>query len=232
VRRDAIAGRLRGRLHAALDDGGDARRAGDLASFNGKLLRLNADGTTPADQVAATPVSASGFRSPRGIDWHPGTGSLWIVDEESPRRASLRAIGAGPSGSGRRTIEAAHALLSGASALVFYRSDRIAAFRGNLFIAVDEGRHLLRLRLAAQDPLRVESAKRLLDGRVGGVRAVGVGPDGAVYFCTAGALARLVPEWTSARISTLRHPVCGSRTAIARGPSRSGHGQSAITTAC
>jgi len=182
-----------GTLYAALDDGGDARRAGDQASFNGKLLRLNADGTTPGDQAAATPVSASGFRSPRGLDWHPESGILWVVDEEAAGRASLRAIGARPAGSGQGTIEITHALPSGASALVFYRSERIPAFRGSLFIAVDEGRHLLRLRLSAQDPLRIESAERLLDDRVGGVRAVAVGPDGAIYFCTDGALARLVP---------------------------------------
>ena len=179
--------------YAAFDDGGNAGAAGGLASFNGKLLRLNADGTTPGDQVASTPVSAGGLRSPRGLDWHPGTGMLWIVDEDSPRRASLKEMGARPSGSRQETTEAPHALPSGASALAFYRSDRIAAFRGDLFIAVDEGRHLLRLRLAAQDPRRIESAERLLDDRVGGVRAVAVGRDGAIYFCTDWALGRLVP---------------------------------------
>jgi glucose/arabinose dehydrogenase len=183
-----------GKLYAALDDGGDARRAGAPASFNGKLLRLNGDGTTPGDQPGATPVSASGFRSPRGLDWHPGSGTAWIVDEAAAGRASLRASGARPAGSRPATTGATHALPSGASALVFYRSDRITAFRGDLFIAVDEGRHLLRVRLAAQDPLRIESAERLLDDRAGGVRAVAVGPDGAIYFCTARALARLVPE--------------------------------------
>jgi glucose/arabinose dehydrogenase len=183
-----------GRLHAALDDGGDAQRAGDLASFNGKLLRLNGDGTTPGDQRGATPVSARGFRSPRGLDWDPGSGTLWVVDEDAAGGASLRAIGARPAGSRLGTIVATHALPPGASALVFYRSDRIAAFRGDLFVALDQGRHLLRLRVAAQDPLRIESAERLLDDRVGGVRAVAVGPDGAIYFCTARALARLVPE--------------------------------------
>ena len=36
------------------------------------------------------------------------------------------------------------------------------------------------------------STERLLEGRVGSVRALTVGPDGAIYFCTAKALIRLV----------------------------------------
>src|SRR4029077_12032505 len=58
-----------GTLYIALDDGGSAGSAGDLGSFNGKMLRLNADGTTPADQ--ASPVYSLEQRSPRGFDWQP-----------------------------------------------------------------------------------------------------------------------------------------------------------------
>ena len=42
----------------------EGRRAlsGDLASPNGKILRLNADGTTPDDQAGASPIYAAGSR--------------------------------------------------------------------------------------------------------------------------------------------------------------------------
>jgi glucose/arabinose dehydrogenase len=182
-----------GMLYAALDDAGDSRRAGDLSSFSGKLLRLSPDGTTPRDQPAATPVTASGLRAPRGLGWNPGTGTLWVLDEDAAGRASLRAINASQSALRLRAVGPAHVLASTASSLAFYRTDRIAAFRHNLFVAAGGGRQLLRLRLAPHDS-GVESTERLLDVGAGGVRAIAVGPDGAIYVCSDRALARLVPE--------------------------------------
>jgi hypothetical protein len=69
-----------GKLYAAYDDGGDAQRAQDPASLNGKVLRLNADGTTPADASGATPIYAAGYRSPVALDWDPSTATLWVAD--------------------------------------------------------------------------------------------------------------------------------------------------------
>jgi Glucose / Sorbosone dehydrogenase len=69
-----------GKLYAAFDNGGDARLAADPASLNGKILRLNPDGTTPADQPRGSPVLASGYASPRGIDWHRASGRMWAAD--------------------------------------------------------------------------------------------------------------------------------------------------------
>jgi glucose/arabinose dehydrogenase len=57
--------RTRWKLYAAFDDGGDARRIGDLSSCNGKILRLNADGRHRRCP-AARPCLPKAFRSPRG----------------------------------------------------------------------------------------------------------------------------------------------------------------------
>jgi hypothetical protein len=69
-----------GKLYAAFDDGGDARRRKDAASLNGKIVRLNLDGTTPADAAGGTPVYADGLGSPIAIGWDPPTGTLWAAD--------------------------------------------------------------------------------------------------------------------------------------------------------
>jgi len=69
-----------GKLYAAFDDGGDPRRAEDQASFNGKVLRLNADGTTPDDAPRKSPIVSAGPASPRGMAWHPATSHLWLAD--------------------------------------------------------------------------------------------------------------------------------------------------------
>lgn len=72
-----------GRLYAAFDDGGDPMRRQDAGSMNGKVLRLNADGTTPADAAGGTPIVASGIGSPAAIDWDPATVTLWVADHSA-----------------------------------------------------------------------------------------------------------------------------------------------------
>ncbi len=69
-----------GKLYAAFDEGGDARLVQDRASFNGKILRLNPDGTTPDDAAGKSPILSTGPTSPRGLGWHRATSRLWAAD--------------------------------------------------------------------------------------------------------------------------------------------------------
>ena len=184
-----------GKLYAAFDDGGDAQRSGDLSSFNGKILRLNPDGTTPADQAAATPVYLSNLRSPRGFDWRPSEGTLWIADAAADTSEQLHVFAGAARSSDGRSAALRYALPrpTGASALTFYRGELLSAFRDDLLIAADEGRHILRLRFDAVRRERIASSERLLQDRVGPVRVVGIGPNGEIYFCTPDALGRIIP---------------------------------------
>jgi glucose/arabinose dehydrogenase len=133
-----------GKLYAAFDDGGDARRRRDPASLNGKVLRLDPDGTTPGDANGGTPVYADGFQSPVALDWDPPTATLWVAD---------RAAGASP--------------------FAFYRGALFPAWAGRL--------------LSASDRMAVEAF-------TSSPRVVAIGPDGAIYYGTAGAIGRLVPR--------------------------------------
>ena len=184
-----------GRLYAAFDDGGEAGTAADLASFSGKILRLNADGTTPEDQAAATPVFSSEYHSPRGLDWQASSATLWIADQTAGGATRLSAIARSAARPFRAAVAASYVMpaLAGASAVAFYRGDLMPALRGDLFIASDEGRHILRIHFDPRDPSRVATTDRLLQDAVGGIRAVAVGPDGAIYFCTHDELARIGP---------------------------------------
>jgi glucose/arabinose dehydrogenase len=182
-----------GKLYAAFDDGGDARRQGDRASLNGKIVRLNPDGTTPEDQAGSTPVYSEGYRSPAGFDWDPrrAPATLWIADRGNAGAAVVRAVVADPSaraGEQRGVVRGTYALRPGSvpASVAFYRGALFPALAGSLLVASDEGRHLLRI---AGD--RVEA---LLEDRVGGIRAVAIAPDGAIYFANATAIGRLVPD--------------------------------------
>lgn len=60
--------------------------AQDLGSLNGKVLRINRDGTIPADnpfvgQAGARPeIFAYGFRNPFRMSFDPTNGNLWVAD--------------------------------------------------------------------------------------------------------------------------------------------------------
>ena len=185
-----------GKLYVAFDDGGNPRLAGDMASFSGKVLRMNADGSTPDDQPAGTPVYSYEYRSPRGLAWQAGTGTLWVAD--SPRQGAerLTAVSALESRPKRARKVAGFDLprpYTGVAGISFYRGQLIPAFANELLVAVTPGGHILRLQFDSRNPLNIIAAERLPATGLGDVHIVAVGPDEAVYFCTDRALGRLVP---------------------------------------
>jgi len=184
-----------GKLYAALDDGDVPANAGDLAAFNGKILRLNSDGSTPDDQAGATPVYSYEYRSPRGFDWQPGSGTLWIADGAPGGAARLKAVGVSVDRPRRAKTLVTYSVpgLFGASSAAFYRGDLIPAFRGDLFLAADAGQHVLRIRFDRQNPTRVVATERLLEDVAGGVRVVFVRADGTMFLATNGELLRVGP---------------------------------------
>lgn len=155
--------------------------AESLASYMGKILRINEDGTTPRDNPGATPIIASGNGVSGGFDWQPTTGRLWIADrgwlgDDFIRDFVLR-------GSGRSTFDSP----VDPSGMVFYRSRRIGGFANDMFIGALTGRHLRRVRFSQADPGRVESTERLLNGQYGRIGSVAAGFDGALYIGTSNA---------------------------------------------
>jgi glucose/arabinose dehydrogenase len=180
-----------GRLYVAFDAAASTGRTPALASYSGKVLRLNTDGTTPQDQPAGLPVFATDFQSPRGLDWHPATGALWLADVKRRDVEELRIVDAGSSTSRARIPLPAG---TGAAAVAFYRGTLLPALTGDLFVAAEEGRHLLRLRFDKRDPARLVSSERLLQDVAGPIRTVSVAPDGVVYVGTDRAVLRLGPR--------------------------------------
>ena len=181
-----------GKLFAAFDDGGTPQAASDWSSYNGKVLRLNADGSTPDDQRSYVPLYSAGYRSPRGLAWHVPSNTLWVVTQEAGA-GRLNAV-ASDSVRRRGAVQTTLALPAGTvpSGLAIYPNTGVVeAFRGNLLIASDEGRSLLRLRTDPLMPARITATEQLLQDRIGGIRAPVVGPDGAIYLATENTIWRL-----------------------------------------
>ena len=73
-------GRLRfgpdGKLYASTGDAQNGDFAQDRSGLNGKVLRLNPDGTVPADNPFGNPVWSYGHRNPQGLAFD-SQGRLW-----------------------------------------------------------------------------------------------------------------------------------------------------------
>lgn len=69
-----------GMLYATVGDAGQPAYAQDLASLNGKILRMNLDGSVPADNpFPGSLVYSLGHRNPQGIAWD-ADGQLWASE--------------------------------------------------------------------------------------------------------------------------------------------------------
>src|SRR4029077_12199540 len=90
-----------GKLYVALDTGGDAQRRGDPGSWNGKLLRMKADGTTPPDPAGATAIFGAGGTAPAGLAWQRASNTWWVADRNDGKPL-LRSVGQDPDATGGR----------------------------------------------------------------------------------------------------------------------------------
>ncbi|QSX08226.1 PQQ-dependent sugar dehydrogenase [Alkalibacter rhizosphaerae] len=69
------------KLYITTGDAQNPELSQDLDSLAGKILRINPDGSIPADNpFEDSPVFAYGFRNPQGIAWHPVSGDLFASD--------------------------------------------------------------------------------------------------------------------------------------------------------
>jgi glucose/arabinose dehydrogenase len=176
------------KLYLAIDDAGDPLRPGDLGSYNGKVLRLNPDGTTPPDQAGGTPVYALNVNQPRGIDWDGST--LWIA--ESLR---LQGVAEAAAAAKRAVAMVNYRLPAGTDpeGMAFYRGALIPGLAGDLLVASAEGGAIVRLKFDPGNRRRIVSSEYLLNGAVGPIQAIAAAADGAVYFCTMSELFMIVP---------------------------------------
>jgi aldose sugar dehydrogenase len=214
-------GRIRfgpdGALYVTMGDMASPSTAQDLASHNGKILRLTDDGRTPSDNPQPSLVYSYGHRNPQGLDWHPVTRDLWETEHGQTghdevnvilpsRNYGWPVIEGEQSRAGMETPLLFFTPAVAPSGASFYTGTAIAGFRGDLFVATLRGQHLLRVRLNPANPRAILSTERLLENRFGRIRDVVTGPDGGLYFCTSNRDGRTTPAADDDRIVRLTAP--------------------------
>ena len=207
------------KLYITMGDVAVPSTAQDLGSLNGKVLRLNDDGSVPADNpFPGSPIYSYGHRNPQGIDWQPGTGELWGSEHgqtgndeinrlQPGRNYGWPVIEGSQARAGMETPAVSFSPAIAPSGAAFHGpGGQIPGFRGNLFVGALAGHHLLRVRFDPNDPSRVIATERLLAGRFGRIRDVVAGPDGALYLSTSNRDGRNTPVASDDRLIRLVRP--------------------------
>ncbi len=224
-----------GKLYLTTGERGDQSRARDPADSAGKVIRLNDDGSIPADNpfagrrgylpelyslghrntqgLAFRPAPASG--SGNGSGTSPVAGQLWLTEHGPKGGDEVNIVKPGVdygwplttygvAYSGARIAETPTApgieppVLQwtpsiAPSGLEFYTGSAFPAWQGDLLAGSLIGQKLVRIRLSGDVATGQDI---LLDGQLGRIRDVRVGPDGLVYLLTDernGGLFRLEP---------------------------------------
>ena len=185
--------------------------AQQLSSHQGKIVRLNYDGSVPADnpfvgRAGALPeIWSYGHRNPQGLAMRPGTDELWSSEHGPQGGDELNLIRRGANygwpviGYGanyvvgteihadryREGMEQPRAFWVpsiGISALLFYQGDKFPNWKGNAFVAGMSGNYRQLVRVSLNGDV-VINREPLLVGEYR-IRDVREGPDGFVYLAT------------------------------------------------
>ncbi|MBI5653135.1 MAG: PQQ-dependent sugar dehydrogenase [Chloroflexi bacterium] len=196
-----------GKVYWTMGDAQNTSLAQDLGSLNGKILRLNSDGTIPNDNPFPNSyVYSYGHRNPQGLAWQPGTNRLYAAEHgpsgggASCCRDELNLIEPGKNYgwsliTGDQTREGLVAPVIHSGNDYTWAPSGIAfatrgAWAGSLLITGLRGEALYRVSLDKNDPRKATSIERLFERKYGRLRDVIEGPDGALYILTSNADGR------------------------------------------
>lgn len=204
-----------GKLYVATGDAFERQRSDDLEDPAGAVLRLNLDGSVPDDNPwPGNPIWAHGLRNVHGIAWQPGTGHVFAADHGPTGEDGLMAhdrviVLEGGRHHGWPHMVGAPGLpeyvdpiltfapnSSPPGDVIFYDGDLMPELQGDLFVSVLgfqplERQNLMRIRFQdPADPTRPTAIERWFntaDGQTqyGRLRALTVGPEGAIYVGTS-----------------------------------------------
>ncbi len=205
---------------------GDAQlqpEAQNPASLNGKILRLNLDGTIPADNpTPGSRVYTLGHRNPQGLVQLPN-GRIYSSEHGPSNDDEINKVEPGrnygwPNVEGLCNL-AAEATFCTANnvreplttwtptiapaGLAYYDHPAIPGWRGSLLLAVLKGSKLVQLPLDAAG-LAIPTRTDFLAG-FGRLRAICVSPQGRVYVGTSNRDGRGTPAATDDRILVLEN---------------------------
>jgi glucose/arabinose dehydrogenase len=196
-----------GKLYAGVGETGDSSLAQDRSSQNGKILRMNPDGSVPADNpFRGSRVWSYGHRNVQGLAWDR-SGRLWATEFGQDRVDEVNIIRKGRD-YGWPLVEGRGSTRGGqlTNPVVTWSPTSTSSPSGDaiagttLYVAGLRCECLFRIPLHGATPGR---PTKLLSGRFGRLRTVVRAPDGALWVTTSNRDGRGVPRTGDDRILRL-----------------------------
>ena len=192
---------------------GDAQRPSlsqDTSSLNGKILRVDGDGSTPSDNPFGNPVYSYGHRNVQGITWDE-KGRLWATEHGRSGILSgldeLNLIEPGknygwPDIQGDETREEMVLPIIHSGASETWAPAGAEFINGSIFFAGLRGSTLYQARI---ENAKVTTLVKHFEDLYGRLRAVRLGPDGYLYITTSNQDGRGPPRQGDDKIIRI-HP--------------------------
>ena len=199
-----------GKLYWTTGDAQTTRFAQDLSSLNGKILRINPDGSVPTDNPFSNSyVYSYGHRNPQGLAWQPETNRLYST-EHGPSgfqgccRDEINYIEPGrnygwPAIRGDETKEGMvapviHAGTSETWAPAGATFTTTGPWAGSLVFTGLRSQTLYRMVIDPNDPRKAVLQERLFYRQFGRLRDIVEGPDRSLYLLTSNRDGRGRPK--------------------------------------
>jgi len=171
----------------------------DLQSLEGKILRLNDDGTIPDDNpFSDSPVFSYGHRNSKGMAWDE-SGNLFVTELGPTKNDEVNLVQPGknygwPEQECFGSEKFADPLVCYDPAMepggiVFYSGDKLN-LENSLIMAGLRGSGLFSLNI---DNNRIDEQKSIISG-IGRIRDVNQGPDGYLYLITSNTDGKAFPD--------------------------------------
>jgi glucose/arabinose dehydrogenase len=205
-----------GLLYIGVGDAGTQSDAQDPTKLNGKILRINPDGSVPAGNLSpASPVYALGLRDPQGLAWDD-TGRLYATECGPDRDDEVNVIVAGgnygwPTVTGDANdsrfidpIVVRQPPVASWSGAAIVRGG-VQQWDGDLLVAALRGERLYRFDRAS-DGTVIGSGEELYVDTYGRLRHVEQAPDGSLWLLTSNRDGRGSPTADDDRIIRIAPP--------------------------
>lgn len=157
--------------------------AGSRDPYAGKVLRMNADGSTPTDGWPG-PVFAEGTARPVALSWSSDDRTLWIIGVSSHGTAAASALSVG-NHADAGSVARRYLLPNGTAASGVRRSGSL----DELIVPADDARSLLRL--SSDASATIVASEWLFRNLFDGIVAIGIGRGDAVWVATRERLIRM-----------------------------------------
>jgi glucose/arabinose dehydrogenase len=187
------------KLYITTGDADQPTMAQNLKAYNGKILRVNADGSIPEDNPFAKndtvrkEIWSYGHRNPQGIAFQPGTGLLYESEHGPTGGDEINLIKKGANYGwpevhhenqriGMESPLKQYTPSIAPGEILFYNGNQFPQLKGKLLVACLREESILNLSL---EKGKITKQLVMLKNKYGRIRSLVTGPDGYIYFSTS-----------------------------------------------